>query len=156
MKRNSGKTKYPIRPVKIQYDGSSYILIGFKGPFLYKISGKKLRLIFPWNTRWIRLEDNNGFSVSFWGLKGKVTIKSEDINEILHEWNPLADWYTIESPRKPVFTIESLPVKTNTEMTLPEIKIKQGLKEFIQIQKYSAIPELNHFSINIKYKTIEL
>jgi hypothetical protein len=84
--------KYSIKAFSISYEsGFNKTMLIFKGPFYYRLNGKKGKLVFPWHVNKIELESANLLPALFIGWKGK---RSFTIHEVTAPatWKPQNNW----------------------------------------------------------------
>ena len=72
--------KYYIKAFSISYEsGFNKTMLIFKGPFYYRLNGKKGKFVFPWHVNKIELESTNLLPVVFIGWRGKRSFTFHEV-----------------------------------------------------------------------------
>ena len=89
--------KYSIKAFSISYEsGFNKTMLIFKGPFYYRLNGKKGKFVFPWHVNKIELENTNLLPVLFVGWKGKQSFSIHEVTAPT-TWKAQNNWIQVTS-----------------------------------------------------------
>jgi len=139
--------KYSIKAFSISYvSGLNKTMLIFKGPFYYRLNGKKGKFVFPWHVNKIELESTNLLPVIFIGWKGRRLFTFHEVTTP-PTWKPQNNWTQVTTTELAIVNGYDLINTESLEKIVNSINLNS---EFIK-------PDLSNLPIpNVKVPELDL
>ena len=139
--------KYNIRALSmIEINQTDDILVWFKGPLFYKVPNERIRFVFPWNVSKIKFNGSTAFPLLFWGFRGSVRLKFEEVHSNAVIWDADLDWTNVTASELESIDESAIVTELNNNIST-EVNQLQEIQENTNIT--FTLPKLVDTSKNI-------